>query len=1123
MPQPEPGEPSSGTDEEYEVEYVYGAKWTETGWDYEVHWYGYDTKYDTWEPEANLTDYGSADLVHRFWKEFPKKRHSRPIVGTKYTAPAEWLVAERKRFLARRQRDQPVKGRQTPPRKPAKAPIPLQGDSESESEDNGKNDEDDEDVLRPSSSERDDEDVLQPSSSSEDTPLITKTRRHSTAGSSTGPGTKARAQVQTERRRKPAQPTKSNSRPQLQASAASRAQASSSKAPPTAPRAMHTAAQSSAAPGVRKVTTISRDPVPAARRGRPFINRPSMRAGDISGSFVGIGTKGKQAERAGEVIALGRKSTTPSTTTGPASLYAGMSMRKTTQPSNIAAQDGATGTNDKGPTVASPIEVTPTESGPPPILAAVNDFVAEIAAGISHPNSPVSSPANSLFDGPYDEDEDVVQSLVAQPLDDFGHMDLDINIPGFDDPLPPPPVTIQHRPQPFMTRPTRPTISTGPHVTRGSIDGPVSGRDPLSSDHSFGISPVAATIPLPPSQLPQPKSSIWTGELYITTSETDPDNGNITKDVSSRACEVAIGDTVIPNEQVVKTFKGILNMYIKDKMTISSVMDVNLSFAIIASGALSLYQAAWMTCTDPVGSPEWQLWDGLIHKMEVYFWVSEIRIMASNNIESSQRLLLIPTNLMRKYRTATGLAGICEHFSDPIHTHTPSFAVLMLKKEVGTLSDDEEPPAMQLSQLPKYWQQIPPEMKPSFKGVNCLVFPSERFNYDFEVRLMREQLRQCGAHVFEGDDHKSEAGAVFIHRRYIEDTSKLLGLAHRKIKYKVRFYVYGSGGNWKTADWELKEVWKWGGMVTFTPSALIEDPWAVKKVVEALEDEPFWETYIEPKTVGILSLNARKNNKSELSWALDILMTELVTSTETAFYNLALTAPPRWGLLEEYEWARVQVERAMIKDEDELRKSCEDEITEEYKEAARAMAEKEEEKKKAEEEKKKKEAEAKRQENENAGPGWGASGWASGGWAAGGDSAGDNTWGGGDSTNNAWGTNSGGDIPWATSGSGSGNLWGNGGGTDNNPWDADNNSTTTAKPEIDLSKLGDDNHIRSVSHEVIEGLKWFQIQPCFMLETRRFVVIDSSNRIGIVRPEKSEVEVMTADKFVKWVKSDKWW
>ncbi|CAE6444387.1 unnamed protein product [Rhizoctonia solani] len=1127
MPRPEPGEPSSESEDEYEVEFVYGARWTQDGWEYEVHWYGYDTQYDTWEPEANLTEYGSADLVNRFWKEFPKKRvspihrsitqveiftsvkNSRPTVGTKYTASADWLVAERKRFLSRRQKDQPVKGRETPPRKSVRQPVALQGDSESESE--GSNT-DDEDVLR-SSSDRDDEDVLQSSSSSEDAPL--SARRPLAAGSNIGTSTIARVQTQADRRRKPFQSVKSNARTQLKSSTALRDPTGLSKIS-SAPKGhtntiaqVGTALQTNATPGVRKVTTISRDPVPLSRRGRQSLNRPSMEAGNISGSFVGIGTKGKQAERAGEVIALGRKSPPPKNkTVGPSNMYAGMSMRKITQQSTNTAHNVApTEATENEHIAISPTEVSPTEPGPPPVSTVVDNFISDIAAGIGDSNSRAGSPTDSLFDGPYEPGE-----VETQAPGDFSHMEVDL--PEFDDPPPPPPVMIQQRP----------TVSTGSNVTRGSIDGPASARGPLSSDYSFSVSPIATNIPLPPGQpLTVPQATrVWTGELYITTLETDPDNGDITKDVASRACEVVITDTVIPNEQTAKNFKGILNKYIKDKMTIPGVMDVHLSFATIASGALSVYQAAWMTCTDPQGSSEWQLWDGLIHKMEVYLWVSEIRIMASNNNEFSQRLLLIPTTLLRKYRNIPAPRGICEHFRDEIYTQIPSFVVLMLKKEVGSVSDNEEPLAMQVSQLPKYWQQIPPEMKPSFAGVNCLVFPSREFDYDYEVRLMRHQLRQCGAHVIEGSDPKDTAGAIFIHRRYMDDIAHLGGLSLRKCKYRIRFYVFGSGGNWKTADWDLKEVWKWGGMVTFTPAALIEDPWAVKKVVEALEGKPFWETYIEPKTVGILSLNARKAQESELSWALDVLMTEITTSTETAFYNLALTAPPKWGLFEEYEWARVQVERTFIQDEDELRKSCEDEILEEYKELMKADAKMDEEIRKADAERKKKEAEAKKKEDSASA---GNSGWGTGSGWGGNNGAADEIWGsGGGTTNNPWG-----ESPWGSGSGGNDNPWDGASESNNDPWGMKNDSTptttsTAAKPaEIDLSKMGDENHISTMSNEVIQGLKWFQLQPCFMLETRRFVVIDSSKREGKLRSDKLEVELYTADKFVKHLEQERWW
>ncbi|CAE6436731.1 unnamed protein product [Rhizoctonia solani] len=528
-----------------------------------------------------------------------------------------------------------------------------------------------------------------------------------------------------------------------------------------------------------------------------------MEAGNISGSFVGIGTKGKQAERAGEVIALGRKS--PSTRTKPpglSSLYSGMSMRKASQPSTNSIHDGApTEVTENEHIVLSPTEVSPIEPAPPPVSMAIDNLVSDIAAGINDPKSRAGSPTDSLFDDPYE----------PQAPGDFSHMEVDL--PEFDDPPLPPPVMIQQRPRALGPNIHHPTVLAGPNVTRGSTDGPSSARGPLSSDYPFNASPLAASISLPHAQplaAAQATTRLWTGELYITTSETDPDNGNITKEVANRACEVVISDTVVPNEQTAKNFKGILNKYIKDKVTIHNVMDVHLSFAVVASGALSIYQAAWMTCADPQGSSEWQLWDGLIHKMEVYLWVSEIRIMASNNNEFSQRLLLIPTTLLRKYRSIPALHGICEHFRNETYTQTPSFVVLMLKKEVGPLSDDEEPPAMQVSRLPKHWQQIPPEMKSSFTGVNCLVFPPKEFDYDYEVRLMRHQLRQCGAHVIEGSDVKDTAGAIFIHRRYVGEIAKLGGLSLRRCKYRVRFYVFGSGGNWKTEDWDLKEVWKWG-------------------------------------------------------------------------------------------------------------------------------------------------------------------------------------------------------------------------------------------------------------------------------------------------------------------------
>jgi len=65
-----------------------------------------------------------------------------------------------------------------------------------------------------------------------------------------------------------------------------------------------------------------------------------------------------------------------------------------------------------------------------------------------------------------------------------------------------------------------------------------------------------------------------------------------------------------------------------------------------------------------------------------------------------------------------------------------------------------------------------------------------------------------------------------------------------------------------------------------------------------------------------------------------------------------------------------------------------------------------------------------------------------------------------------------------------------------------------------MTGLGNEKHIREMSREVINGLRQMQIQPCFMREVRRFIVIDAKMRVKDLKVEKLEVEVHTADDFI---------
>lgn len=174
------------------------------------------------------------------------------------------------------------------------------------------------------------------------------------AGSSTGPGTKARQAVNKKSSvsQKATQP-----RPAL--------------LKPTAPVPSTSSARGSYPSPVVRTTKIGKEPATQPRKGGRVWPREDMQAGSISKDFRGIGTKGKQAERANEIVPLGRRSSTSTTPGAPATRttnsyvnsYAGLTMRKAGQAAGSSAPGPSSATG--GRTVASgALAGSPTELGP---------------------------------------------------------------------------------------------------------------------------------------------------------------------------------------------------------------------------------------------------------------------------------------------------------------------------------------------------------------------------------------------------------------------------------------------------------------------------------------------------------------------------------------------------------------------------------------------------------------------------------------------------------------------------------------------------------------------------------------------------------------------------------------
>ncbi|KAG8737902.1 hypothetical protein FRC10_007549 [Ceratobasidium sp. 414] len=988
-----------------------------------LQWYMYSIENETWEPEENLTKYGSARLVDRFWKEWPKKSRSNPEVGTRYSASRELLAEERKRFLANRPKNEPVKGVDRP-KKPSKKPI-LIGDPET----------DDEDILAPTEDEEDDEDILQ-SSSQEDAP-INKVSRTKPARTSSSAGTRPKVllKVANSTRKQPMVPPKpAPSRPSV-----SHPATPTSSAPATRPRPPPTA----------KATKVVKKTVVRSKQGQKSV-REVVPARPISKDSSGIKTKGKQVERTGKIITLGRRgsgSVAPTLVPGSAIAYPGVSMRKAGQGSGSDAPNALAGTGAKrigsAMLVDSPVEMSPVnimQRRELPATQLIDDFVNSVQAEIQ----PELQSPHDLFDGPSDEGQSEPQ--IGLDLDLGG---LAVNSPpqvpepllpsepqSEPQPGPPPPPTSAPPPAPPLAQPTVPTDIPLAPSNPDHLPHPCT---PSPSVQSLALqSPVPAIAPLLPGQWH------WTGDLFVTTPELaagtdadiDVDEKAKPKPTHHRVCEVVIRDPVLTSENGTRVFTSTLGLYVKGQITIQNTSDLHILYAEIAAGAFELTQAAWMLRTDTSESADPDLWRGMLRKMETTIQGTIIKIYNASNAQMTRHLLLVPCTLVRKFRRLQAFAPVVEYF----RTRTEGFAVLMCRRVQNMVEPGPRPLLAQ--QLPKHWQQIPPELHDQLRGVKCLVFPST--DSEPESSWLHAELAKCDAVTLDGFDRGGHADAIFVHRAWARQLSGLLGLTHRRKRLHRRFYAFGSGGLWSASEWDVREIWLIGGMVTFTPAALLEDPWVVNKVVETIQSNPTWHAYIEPQVVGTLTLS---ETDDEVTFVLERTLDEIAFSNDFVPYPLALTSPPPRGFTEEFEWVHAQYTR-LDKTSEELRKSCEEEAINAYK----------------------KEIQGAPKTTQEAAPKARPKG----------------------SEANSRGRN-GNPGGWGSPGS-------------NTPLRPDDELPA---PQVDLSQIASGKRIGKMSDAVIEGLKTMQIQPCFMREIRQFMVIDSKARAKEKEVYKTEEHVQS--------------
>ncbi|KAJ7102253.1 hypothetical protein B0H15DRAFT_813835 [Mycena belliarum] len=120
---------------------------------------------------------------------------------------------------------------------------------------------------------------------------------------------------------------------------------------------------------------------------------------------------------------------------------------------------------------------------------------------------------------------------------------------------------------------------------------------------------------------------------------------------------------------------------------------------------------------------------------------------------------------------------------------------------------------------------------------------------DLETQYLIAILTQCGAKKV---SFKTDIRAIFVHVGSLKHIRKLPLLAGRRSQTcSIRFYTYGTHETIHPEHWGIREIYPFGGVVTFTPNALYEDPWGVIGTMKAVNKHPLWTCYILPSVLGM--------------------------------------------------------------------------------------------------------------------------------------------------------------------------------------------------------------------------------------------------------------------------------
>ncbi|KAI0824082.1 hypothetical protein BC628DRAFT_1379753 [Trametes gibbosa] len=160
----------------------------------------------------------------------------------------------------------------------------------------------------------------------------------------------------------------------------------------------------------------------------------------------------------------------------------------------------------------------------------------------------------------------------------------------------------------------------------------------------------------------------------------------------------------------------------------------------------------------------------------------------------------------------------------------------------------------------------------------------------YETLLLKEILSTCTSPDV---GYNGSARVVFVHVGALDRLHNLPALVDRRAKHADwRFITYGTHPSVPRERWGMRELFPIGGIVTFTPSAIVSGHFRILERIKQIAEHPMWECYVLPSVVAMVAkLSCQGMHPLQVYDEGNFVYEHILTAIEDG--SLALLQAPR--------------------------------------------------------------------------------------------------------------------------------------------------------------------------------------------------------------------------------------